>query len=158
MEYTKRQSTVQSSELPKQLISEAILEKGQKPDLILQTMRSHDQYNTTLYGLNDRYRGVFGMREVLFINEADIRKLGFEPGDKVDMVSLWEDGVERRVSGFTLVAYDVPAGQAAAYYPETNPLVPLDSYGDRTFTPTSKFIAIKLEKSTSNKIALVETE
>ncbi|HCE3311071.1 FdhF/YdeP family oxidoreductase [Vibrio parahaemolyticus] len=147
-----------SSELPKQLISEAILEKGQKPDLILQTMRSHDQYNTTLYGLNDRYRGVFGMREVLFINEADIRKLGFEPGDKVDMVSLWEDGVERRVSGFTLVAYDVPAGQAAAYYPETNPLVPLDSYGDRTFTPTSKFIAIKLEKSTSDKIALVETE
>nr|WP_267135797.1 FdhF/YdeP family oxidoreductase [Vibrio sp. D54] len=147
-----------SSELPKQLISEAILEKGQKPDLILQTMRSHDQYNTTLYGLNDRYRGVFGMREVLFINEADIRKLGFEPGDKVDMVSLWEDGVERRVSGFTLVAYDVPAGQAAAYYPETNPLVPLDSYGDRTFTPTSKFIAIKLEKSTSDKIALVEAE
>ncbi|MDG3397629.1 hypothetical protein P5E67_17720, partial [Vibrio parahaemolyticus] len=61
-------------------------------------------------------------------------------------------------SGFTLVAYDVPAGQAAAYYPETNPLVPLDSYGDRTFTPTSKFIAIKLEKSTSDKIALVETE
>ncbi|ETJ96629.1 putative molybdopterin oxidoreductase, alpha subunit domain protein [Vibrio parahaemolyticus EKP-008] len=98
------------------------------------------------------------MREVLFINEADIRKLGFEPVDKVDMVSLWEDGVERRVSGFTLVAYDVPAGQAAAYYPETNPLVPLDSYGDRTFTPTSKFIAIKLEKSTSDKIALVETE
>lgn len=146
------------SELPKQLISEALIEKGQKPDLILQTMRSHDQYNTTLYGLNDRYRGVFGMREVLFINEADIKKLGFESGDKVDMVSLWEDGVERRVSGFTLVAYDVPAGQAAAYYPETNPLVPLDSYGDRTFTPTSKFIAIKLEKSTSDEIALIETE
>ncbi len=56
-------------------------------------MRSHDQYNTTLYGLNDRYRGVFGMREVLFINEDDILKLGFNHGDKVDMVSWWEDGV-----------------------------------------------------------------
>lgn len=147
-----------SSELPKQLISEALLESGDKPDLILQTMRSHDQYNTTLYGLNDRYRGVFGMREVLFINEADILKLGFKPGDKVDMVSLWEDGVERKVKGFTLVAYDIPKGQAAAYYPETNPLVPLDSYGERTFTPTSKFIAIKLKKSTSDAIPLSEVE
>ncbi|GAA5644463.1 FdhF/YdeP family oxidoreductase [Vibrio proteolyticus] len=136
-----------SSELPERLVNQAVLDQGHTPDLILQTMRSHDQYNTTLYGLNDRYRGVFGMREVVFINEADIRKLGFEPGDKVDMVSLWEDGKERRVAGFTLVAYDIPQGQAAAYYPETNPLVPLDSYGDKTYTPTSKFIAIKLEKS-----------
>ncbi|NAX20175.1 FdhF/YdeP family oxidoreductase [Vibrio sp. V39_P1S14PM300] len=136
-----------SSELPERLVNQAVLDQGHTPDVILQTMRSHDQYNTTLYGLNDRYRGVFGMREVVFINEADIRKLGFEPGDKVDMVSLWEDGKERRVAGFTLVAYDIPQGQAAAYYPETNPLVPLDSYGDKTYTPTSKFIAIKLEKS-----------
>ncbi|MOA23744.1 hypothetical protein D3C78_1443840 [compost metagenome] len=68
-------------------------------------------------------------------------------------MSLWEDDRERRVSGFTLVAYDIPSGQAAAYYPETNPLVPLESYGDRTFTPTSKFIAIKLEKARgSNRI------
>jgi len=147
-----------ADELPKQLINETIVQKGDKPDLILQTMRSHDQYNTTLYGLNDRYRGVFGMREVLFMNEDDILKLGFKPGDKVDMVSLWEDGVTRKVKGFTLVAYDIPKGQAAAYYPETNPLVPLDSYGERTFTPTSKFIAIKLEKSKSDTIELAEVE
>ena len=70
-----------------------------------------------------------------------------QPGEQVDLVSLWEDGRERRVSGFRLVPYDVPQGQAAAYYPETNPLVPLESYGDRTYTPTSKFIAIKLEKA-----------
>ncbi|MBD0785521.1 FdhF/YdeP family oxidoreductase [Vibrio sp. Y2-5] len=146
------------SPLPKQLINEAVLEQGNKPDLILQTMRSHDQYNTTLYGLNDRYRGVFGMREVLFINEDDIAKLGFKNGDKVDMVSLWEDGVTRRVQGFTLVAYDIPKGQAAAYYPETNPLVPLDSYGERTFTPTSKFIAIKLEKASSDEIQRSKVE
>ncbi|MDW6017191.1 FdhF/YdeP family oxidoreductase [Vibrio plantisponsor] len=146
------------SPLPKQLINEAVLEQGNKPDLILQTMRSHDQYNTTLYGLNDRYRGVFGMREVLFVNEDDIAKLGFENGDKVDMVSLWEDGVTRKVQGFTLVAYDIPRGQAAAYYPETNPLVPLDSYGERTFTPTSKFIAIKLEKASSDEIQRSKVE
>ena len=146
------------SPLPKQLINEVVLEQGNKPDLILQTMRSHDQYNTTLYGLNDRYRGVFGMREVLFVNEDDIAKLGFENGDKVDMISLWEDGVTRKVQGFTLVAYDIPRGQAAAYYPETNPLVPLDSYGERTFTPTSKFIAIKLEKASSDEIQRSKVE
>ncbi|MDO6706508.1 FdhF/YdeP family oxidoreductase [Photobacterium sp. 1_MG-2023] len=139
--------------LPQQLVNEAVLARGDKPDLILQTMRSHDQYNTTLYGLDDRYRGVFGMRDVVFANEADIRRLGFEPGERVDLVSLWEDGKERRVSGFMLVAYDIPSGQAAAYYPETNPLVPLESYGDRTYTPTSKFVAIRLEKAgTDNRI------
>lgn len=126
-------------------MSQGVRDLGVKPELILQTMRSHDQYNTTLYGLDDRYRGVYGMRDVVFVNEQDIRKLGYEPGQKVDMISLWGDGRERRVSGFTLIAYDIPAGQAAAYYPETNPLVPLESYGDRTFTPTSKFIAIRLE-------------
>ncbi|WP_248768298.1 FdhF/YdeP family oxidoreductase [Pseudomonas sp. MWU12-2345] len=133
------------SVLPAHLVSEGVRNLAVKPDLILQTMRSHDQYNTTLYGLDDRYRGVYGMRDVVFVNEQDIRKLGYEPGQKVDMISLWGDGRERRVSGFTLIAYDIPPGQAAAYYPETNPLVPLESYGDRTFTPTSKFIAIRLE-------------
>ncbi|PNH86367.1 molybdopterin-dependent oxidoreductase alpha subunit [Vibrio diazotrophicus] len=155
---TSGKAQFSDSALPKQLINEAVLEQGNKPDLILQTMRSHDQYNTTLYGLNDRYRGVFGMREVLFVNEEDIAKLGFQNGDKVDMVSLWEDGVTRKVQGFTLVAYDIPKGQAAAYYPETNPLVPLDSYGERTFTPTSKFIAIKLEKASSDEIQRSKVE
>ena len=135
------------SALPEQLVNAKVLARGDKPDLILQTMRSHDQYNTTLYGLDDRYRGVFGLREVVFVSEADIRRLGFEPGEQVDLVSLWEDGVERRVSGFRLVPYDIPDGQAAAYYPETNPLVPLDSYGEGTYTPTSKFVAIRLEKA-----------
>ncbi|MCT8166529.1 MULTISPECIES: FdhF/YdeP family oxidoreductase [unclassified Pseudomonas] len=142
--------------LPEELVNAQVLARGDKPDLILQTMRSHDQYNTTLYGLDDRYRGVFGLREVVFVSEADIRRLGFEPGEHVDLVSLWEDGVERRVSGFRLVPYDIPDGQAAAYYPETNPLVPLDSYGDGTYTPTSKFVAIRLEKAkVGNRIEAV---
>lgn len=143
------------SQLPENLIPEAARRNGQKPDLILQTMRSHDQYNTTVYSLDDRYRGVKGQRDVVFVNEADIRRLGYEPGQKVDMVSLWDDGIERRVSGFTLLPFDIPEGQAAAYYPETNPLVPLESYGKDSFTPTSKFVAIRVEPAHSNTIASV---
>lgn len=136
-----------SHPLPADLVHEKVRKTGHEPHLILQTLRSHDQYNTTIYGLDDRYRGVRGQREVVFANEADIRRLGFAPGDKIDMVSLWADGVERRVSGFTLLSYDIPTGQAAAYYPETNPLVPLESYGVGSHTPTSKFIAIRFEKA-----------
>jgi molybdopterin-dependent oxidoreductase alpha subunit len=135
--------------LPAELVSERMRRGGQKHDLILQTLRSHDQYNTTIYGLDDRYRGVRGQRDVVFASAADIRRLGYQPGQKVDITSLWDDGVERRVKGFTLLPYDMPEGQAAAYYPETNPLVPLDSYGEGSFTPTSKFIAIRLEPATA---------
>ncbi|WP_417550610.1 FdhF/YdeP family oxidoreductase [Methylophaga sp.] len=133
--------------LPESLIHKQISDTGEVPDLILQTMRSHDQYNTTIYSMNDRYRGVYGMRDVIFANEADIQRLGLEHGQKVDIYSLWDDGKERRVRNFTILSFDVPQGQAAAYYPETNPLVPLDSYGDHTFTPTSKFVAIKITPS-----------
>lgn len=133
--------------LPDTLLDERVRASGQLPDLIMQSMRSHDQYNTTIYGLDDRYRGVRGQREVLFANEADIIRLGFQPGQKVDIVSLWGDEHVRRVQGFTLLAFDIPAGQAAAYYPEVNPLVPLESIGVGSHTPTSKFIAIKLERA-----------
>ncbi|MGE8497193.1 MAG: FdhF/YdeP family oxidoreductase [Pseudomonas sp.] len=127
------------------LLPAQVRNSGQTPDLILQTLRSHDQYNTTIYGLDDRYRGVKGQRQVLFANEADIMRLGYKPGQQVDITSLWDDGVERKVFGFTLLAFDIPAGQAAAYYPEANPLVPLESFGKGSFTPTSKFIAIRLQ-------------
>ena len=130
--------------LPSSLISERVLANGQKPDLILQSLRSHDQYNTTIYGLDDRYRGVYGQRDVVFVNEQDLKRLGLSHGQKVDLISLWDDGIERKVENFTVLAFDIPPGQAAAYYPETNPLVPLDSYGVGSFTPTSKFIAIRL--------------
>ena len=132
--------------LPQTLIHEGISATGQTPDLIMQSMRSHDQYNTTIYGLDDRYRGVKGQRDVLFVNEADIIRLGFKPGQKADIVSIWSDNLERRVKGFTLLAFDIPAGQAAAYYPEVNPLVPLESVGEGSHTPTSKFVAIRLEQ------------
>ena len=113
----------------------------------LQTLRSHDQYNTTIYGLDDRYRGVFGQREVVFINPDDMADLGFTEGQNVDIETLWNDGIIRRVSGFKLVPYNIPPGNLAAYYPETNPLVPLNSFGDDSGTPTSKSVPVKLELS-----------
>jgi len=118
--------------------------------LILQTMRSHDQYNTTIYGLDDRYRGVKGGRRVLFINELDITALGYVVGDRVDLVSEWEtpDGrvEERRAEDFRLVPYPTPRGNVAAYYPETNPLIPLDHVAKKSNTPVSKAVTIRLER------------
>ncbi|MCL6405192.1 FdhF/YdeP family oxidoreductase [Dickeya dadantii] len=113
----------------------------------LQTLRSHDQYNTTIYGLDDRYRGVYGQRDVLFMHPEDIAALGLQDGDRVDIETLWHDDVERKVTGFRLVGYDIPRGNLAAYYPETNPLVPLSSYGEGTFTPTSKSVPVRITPS-----------
>ncbi len=111
---------------------------------MLQTLRSHDQYNTTIYGLDDRYRGVYGQRDVLFMHEDDIAALGLHDGDRVDIETAATDGILRRVENFKLVAYDIPRGNLAAYYPETNPLVPLSRFGDGTGTPTSKSIPVKV--------------
>ena len=117
--------------------------------LVLQTLRSHDQYNTTIYGLDDRYRGVKGGRRVVFINPTDIAALGLTAGGRVDLVSEWTgaDGLlqERRAADFLVVAYSTPVGNAAAYYPETNALVPLDHTADRSNTPVSKAITIRVE-------------
>jgi molybdopterin-dependent oxidoreductase alpha subunit len=114
--------------------------------MVLMTMRSHDQYNTTIYGLNDRYRGVFGQRRVVFANPADLQMLNLEAGEWVDLIGVWDDGVERRADRFLLVTYDIPRGCIAAYYPETNPLVPLDSVADGSGTPTSKSIPVLLRR------------
>jgi len=108
------------------------------------TTRSHDQYNTTIYGQDDRYRGVYGQRRIVFINAADIARLGLKDGDWVDLKTAWSDGVERRADRFKLVAYDIPRGCIAAYYPETNPLVPLSSTAISAGTPTSKAIPVLL--------------
>ncbi|QDH11099.1 FdhF/YdeP family oxidoreductase [Nocardioides dongxiaopingii] len=113
--------------------------------LLLQTMRSHDQFNTTIYGLDDRYRGVKNGRRVVFVNPDDIRHLGWEDGDLVDLVSEWDDGSERTAPAFRIVAYDQPIGCAAAYYPETNPLIPLDSKAEGSNTPTSKSVVVRLQ-------------
>lgn len=117
--------------------------------LVLQTLRSHDQYNTTIYGLDDRYRGVKGGRRVVFVNPADIEALGLHDGQRVSLISEFPgaDGsmVERRVDDFLVVPYSTPVGNAAAYYPETNPLIPLDHTAAKSNTPVSKAVVVRLE-------------
>ena len=111
----------------------------------LMTVRSHDQYNTTIYGLDDRYRGVGGERRPLFISSDDLAKHGFAAGERVDLVSVWHDG-EREAQDFLLVEYAIPAGCVASYFPETNALVPLDHVAERAGTPASKSIPVRLRR------------
>ncbi|MBX9425845.1 MULTISPECIES: FdhF/YdeP family oxidoreductase [Streptomyces] len=117
--------------------------------LLLQTLRSHDQYNTTIYGLDDRYRGIKGGRRVVLVHPEDAAELGFADGAYTDLVSEWTDGSERRAPGFRVVHYPTSRGCAAAYYPETNVLVPLESTADVSNTPASKSVIVRLEQSPS---------
>jgi anaerobic selenocysteine-containing dehydrogenase len=113
--------------------------------LTLATIRSHDQYNTTVYGLNDRYRGVFGRRDVLFMNEADLISHGIEHGDIVD-VQTAIPGHEERTLRLTAIAHDIASGSIAAYYPEANNLCPLDHQDEESGTPSYKSIPVLIHK------------
>ena len=116
--------------------------RGRPGRYVLQTFRSHDQYNTTIYGMDDRYRGVYGERQVVFMNADDMADLGVEAGDRADIVGEFDDGVERIARNFRFVPYDIPRGCIAGYYPEMNVLVPLTSSGDESYTPTSKSVIV----------------
>lgn len=119
---------------------------GDRTLFTLMTIRSHDQYNTTIYGLDDRYRGVKGDRRVLFMNPADADALGLSDGTEVTLAAAQAaDGRERRAEGFRIKRYDLPRGALAAYYPETNCLIPVDSVGLESLTPTSKSIPVTVE-------------
>jgi molybdopterin-dependent oxidoreductase alpha subunit len=110
--------------------------------LRLATLRSHDQYNTTIYGLDDRYRGVFGGRMVVFMNEADMQARGIAEGDMVEIESLAEDGKRRIVGGFWAKPHSIAVGSIGAYYPETNPLLPLAYHDPKSGTPAAKSIPV----------------
>jgi molybdopterin-dependent oxidoreductase alpha subunit len=125
--------------------NERVVPRAPEGHLLLQTLRSHDQWNTVPYTDNDRYRGIHGSRHVVLVNPADLTDLGLAQGDRVDLVSVWADGSERRAENFEVVPYPAAKGSAAAYYPETNVLVPLDSVADISNQPTSKGIVVRLE-------------
>lgn len=114
--------------------------------LLLTTIRSHDQFNTTVYGLEDRYRGIAGDRRVVLMHPDDLAERGLAAGQRVDLTSHFR-GETRSVRGFRTVAYDLPRGCAAAYFPEANPLVPSDSYAEGSRTPTYKSIEISVAAS-----------
>ncbi|MGU7779613.1 FdhF/YdeP family oxidoreductase [Burkholderia sp. PU8-34] len=115
--------------------------------LRLITLRSHDQYNTTIYGLDDRYRGVFGRRDVLFMNPADLEKFGLEHGDLVDIETVSPSGRLLRLEKITAIEYDIAPGSVGAYYPEANVLVPLDYIDKESGTPSYKSVPVKVTRS-----------
>ena len=112
-------------------------------ELLMMTIRSHDQYNTTIYGMDDRYRGVYGERRVIFMHRDDIKARGLSAGDKVDITSTYDDTV-RVAALFVVVEYDIPRGCAATYFPETNVLVSVNDVADKSNTPASKSVRIRV--------------
>jgi len=113
--------------------------------LLLQTVRAHDQFNTTIYSRNDRYRGIKGGRDVVFVNPDDVAELGLHDGQQVDVHSEYEDGVDRVLPDVRVVAYPTARGCAAAYFPEANVLVPLGAVAEKSNTPISKAVVVRLE-------------
>lgn len=135
------------------LDEDAPLETG---GLMLTTIRSHDQYNTTIYGLNDRYRGVSGRRDIVFMHANDLAARGLKHGDRIDIVAIGAnaaDGKERAVRGFVAVAYDIAEGSVAMYYPEGNALIALESHDRRSGTPAYKSVPVKIEASATRTAA-----
>jgi anaerobic selenocysteine-containing dehydrogenase len=121
----------------------------------MMTIRSHDQFNTTIYGLNDRYRGVYHGRRVVFLNADDIREAGLQQGQMVDLTSHFE-GEKRAARHFMVAPYQIPRRCAATYFPEGNVLVPINSSADRSNTPTSKSIIITVAPSSDPDAAAAE--
>ncbi|MFT7350145.1 MAG: molybdopterin-dependent oxidoreductase alpha subunit [Candidatus Paceibacteria bacterium] len=115
-------------------------------EFILMTIRSHDQFNTTIYGLNDRYRGVHNERRVVFINPRDMARLKLDKLDVVNLISTY-DQKERKALKFLIIPYNIPEGNLASYYPETNVLVPYNQYANKSFTPISKSVVVTIEKT-----------
>ncbi len=115
--------------------------------LALMTVRSNDQFNTTIYGFDDRFRGIHGSREIVMLNAGDMRRLGLREGDRVDLSTATDDGVERRVRGLRVVEYDLPPGSAAGYYPECNPLLPLWHHARESHVPAAKSIPIRVARA-----------
>ncbi len=137
-----RTATGKANFIPAQIANRALA----ADEFLLMTIRSHDQFNTTIYGLDDRYRGVFGGRRVVFMHEADMAAAGLRAGQPVDLRNN-HGGIERGAHRFTVVPYRVPRGCLATYFPEANVLVPIDSTAARSNTPTSKFVVVKINSA-----------
>jgi len=120
-------------------------------EFLMTTIRSHDQFNTTIYGFDDRYRGIYGGRRVIFLNQKDIEEAGLNAGHLVDVTSHFQ-GEERVVRRFQVVPYNIPRRCAATYYPETNVLVSVRSVADRSNQPASKSVRITLMPSASQHV------
>jgi len=123
----------------------------------MMTIRAHDQFNTTIYGLDDRYRGVYNGRRVIFLNPEDLAEAGLEAGQLVDLTSHFK-GRKRIAPYFLVTPFQIPRGCAATYFPEANVLVPIDSVAERSNTPTSKFVVITVSPSRNVKAGVARLQ
>lgn len=114
-------------------------------EFLMMTIRSHDQYNTTIYGLHDRYRGIHNGRRVVFMNDLDMKKSGLKKGDRVNIISMY-DAVVRRAEDFVIVPYNIPNQNIATYFPEANAVIPYNRFADKSQTPISKSVLVKIER------------
>ena len=126
-------------------ISAVTIQKLANDELLMMTIRSHDQFNTTIYGLNDRYRGVLNERRVVFMNRKDMASRNLKGGDIVDITNH-EGNIERIAHKFIVVEYDIPEKCTATYFPEANVLVPINIRAEKSNTPVSKSVVVKVKR------------
>jgi molybdopterin-dependent oxidoreductase alpha subunit len=130
---------------PKSLSEDIDTPEEQRDIVQLITLRSNGQFNTTVYSYDDRFRGIYGSRHVVLMHQNDIDRFGFKEGDTITLETAVDDGVERKVEGLRVVAYDIPEGCIAGYYPECNPLLPLWHYAEGSKTPAAKSIPVRIK-------------
>ena len=132
--------------VPKTLVEDPDAPVRAAGGLRLMTLRSNDQFNTTVYGYDDRFRGIYGTRRVLLMNAGDMTRLGLLEGDSVSVATDVDDGIARIVGGLRVTTYDIPAGCCGGYYPECNPLIPLWHHAEESKVPAAKWIPVRLSK------------
>ena len=137
--------------IPKDLFAGEVGSQDRSGTFQLTTLRSNDQFNTTIYGYSDRFRGIQGTRLVVFMNEADISAIGCADGDFVDLATIAKDARERTVNNLRIVAYNIPRGCVGAYYPETNPLIPLGHHDKKAHTPAYKAVPVRITRSAQQR-------
>ena len=130
---------------PKHLDEDRDMPASGPNTLLLITLRSNDQFNTTVYGYDDRFRGIKGTRMVLLMNHEDISRMGLAEGDFVSLVTASTDGHHREKGGFRVTPYNIPAGCVGAYYPEANALVPISHYAEGSKTPAAKSVPVRIQ-------------
>jgi molybdopterin-dependent oxidoreductase alpha subunit len=134
--------------VPKSLSTDIDVKPGQRDVLQLITLRSNGQFNTTIYNYDDRFRGIYGSRHVVLMHQNDIDRFDLKEGEMVALTTAVDDGIERKVEGLRVVAYEIPEGCVAGYYPECNPLLPLWHYAERSKTPAAKSIPVRVQAVT----------
>ena len=146
MEDKHRQS---ESLLPKSLNEDSDMPSAEGDTLLMITLRSNDQFNTTIYGYDDRFRGIRGTRSVVPMNANDVARLGLAEGQEVTLATVSDDGVDRKLGGLKVVTYDIPEGCIGTYYPEANVLIPLWHHAERSKVPAAKSVPARVYDTTS---------